>query len=327
MPNPDAPRFVWVPGQCPDREALLRLERRFVRPEHAMSDASMGPEPKTFVELTTGEAADLPTGYLMDCLSTLANCVVCHGRCPEWDDWFYYLLPRLVPRAADPYPGECLVEPLITATVALHPRELQPPPGRKRKHDPYFGPDVLATLGQVLMAPALWEGEEMALDQAPAQCFVSSDQRGSIRASGGFSASMFFCWKYLEPEQIDAWLASVFAIRSAYWRAQLLVWLLGARPMIDGDVEQPAGLEQSWPRVDWSWSFCLTGRYALAGPPVPFIPPDNRTAFRESLRRHLSLSRLLEWMDTFAAFDSLREGLGYFPEQFAGTYLENRLPG
>jgi hypothetical protein len=214
----DRKPFTWVPGIGPDAGALARMEKFFPKPSEPMGEAwFMSEKRKMFPSLCKKKVTSISTKYLLDCLEEIAG-TSAFGPQAEWDSWYHYLLPRLIPRAFENYLREYLVENLVTAFVTLYPVDIA-------ERYPGFLEDVLSTLGQALMDPSLWEGEEIVVGRM-LHCSWEDDPKwpwGWHEASVDFSSLMFFCWKYLDANQIDAWLRSVFAIRSAHWRAQLLV--------------------------------------------------------------------------------------------------------
>jgi hypothetical protein len=315
--------FVWIPGEGPDPAALHRLQRRFPRPQEPMGEAwFMGADRRLFLELVEQEPGSIPVRDLMQCLEAIGTGTSSFGPLQEWDEWFHYLLPRLIPRAFE-WELEYLVEYLVTAFIPLHPGSIREQPAGISNRYPAFRQDVLATLGRVLMEPTLWENGEVAVGRVLHQPYRHGKWWGWFEASGDFSALMCFCWKYLDAGQIDAWLQSVLAIRSSHCRAQLLVWLLGVRPLLAGEITQAAELEHAKPGVSWAWSHCLDGHYdgRLSGVPMPLISPPNRAAFRESLGRHLTPALVLDWLDSVARFDYLVRELGTLPDQFIEAFL------
>ena len=198
------------------------------------------------------------------------------GQLREWTLWYHYLLPRLIGRhwrSGFWHP----VELLITAFMAQHPESNGDWPYRG------FRTDALGTLGRYIMAPHFWPGGELDVGA----CLNKRERRnglfGWFDADGLFSASLFFCVKYLPAEAVEAWFQSVLAIPNRYWRAQLITWLVGAHPILTGEIGQPAELpDHGQFRVGWNWSHTLDGHFTGDFRPpirrVPFLPADNRQA-------------------------------------------------
>ena len=69
-------------------------------------------------------------------------------------------------------------------------------------------------------------------------------------ASGDLSASMFFRLKYLPAEAVCPWLRSVFSIPCPHWRAQILVWFVGAHDILSGGKPDPSHFDpEDWPSL------------------------------------------------------------------------------
>jgi hypothetical protein len=327
MPSDAVHPYLWSPGVGPDPKALRRLERQFPKPSRPMGEAwFMGIHRRLFHELMEADPASVPVEELDQCLMEIATGTCSFGPAEEWDEWFHYLLPRLLPVAFE-WCADYLVEYLVTAFFALHPRGIREQPGGNDRPLPEFQHDVLVTLGRAMMEPSLWEAGEPVVGRVlhPPGRYGEQSCWGWFDASGDFSALMFLNWKYLHPEQIDDWLQSVLRIESSHWRAQLLVWLLGAVPVLTGEITRPHQLERTNPRVSWGWSSYLTRCYGerRSELPIPLISEPNRAAFGESLRRHLTAPLFLDWIDSFARFDYLERELGWLPDQFIGAFFED----
>lgn len=319
MTLPSKP-FEWSPGQGYDPEALARLREAFPRPRGAMGEAwFMAEVRRTFPELA-GDLDAIPVERLQQAITEIVTGTSSFGDLDhEWRDWFHYLLPRLVPRSHEAFVDQ-LLEILASALFALHPTGLESGPYRG------FREDVLATLGRCQMDAVCWPGGELA----PEICLNRSiGDRPALwtwdDASGALSASMFLCVKYLRPDEVGTWLRSVLAIDQPRWRAQVMVWLLGAHPMLTGAVYQPSAFSASdYPQIGWAWSHCLNGDYSGVhggdGARADFIPEAHRRAVLDAVRSYFREDVFLEWLASFAADPQLETELASTPYWFFELY-------
>lgn len=300
--------FQWIPGQGPDRDALARLKSRFARPTRAMGEAwFMGEERIVYDWLLNKDVGELPVEDIEAVLIEIASGLTIFGHADAWADWFGYLLPRCIPRAFD-YRTDYLIEHLVTAFMAA-----MPCPSMSWGY-PSFRDDALLTLGRAIMAPALWPyGPGVSKGCLHSEATTQTGYPIWGDASGDFSASMFFCLKYLAPSDVPGWTKSVFAIPCPRWRAQLLVWLCGAKDIVDGKIAHPAGLDEHRQiKVGWAWSHVIGAENAAydesmeyAGQPVEFLPMTNRSLFNEIVRDTLNDELLTEWLESLMEFEHL----------------------
>lgn len=307
------------------------MVENFPKPRFPMGEAWFLGKRRMFTELVQQEWNRLPLDFIEECLEEIII-GVCFFNSPlvEWDDWYHYLLPRLIPSAFEQpfsYRSTRLVTSLISTFLALHPLQVRDSVGYCNPQYLEFRRDALSTLGQAIMAPALWENSEVVLGQMLYSPPPAEERAywGWYRASGDFAASMFFCWKYLKPEEIDSWLASVFRIECSHWRTQLLVWLLGMAPVLNGEMKQVAELPKLHPPVIWETSDHFWNWSRRMEPAWLFLPEENRDALQKSLSRHLTPDLFLEWIESFARFPYLEEELGQFPDQFVEAFLKSSL--
>lgn len=252
---------------------------------------------RMFTDLMADPAA-VPVQRLSYALAEIASGTHSFGALDEWRDWFHYLLPLLVLRGHERF-VEPLVEPAVTAFISQHPTGLD--------QEPYagFGEDALNTLGLCLMDGACWPGGELDADLCLNRRPDLQGLWGWDEPSGALSASMFFCLKYLRPEQLDAWFGSVFRIEAPQWRAQVMAWLIGAHRIFTGQINSPARFSlEDYPCLAWDWSHVLSGHYLPPGSPtgeeVDFIPAANRKAALSIVSRHFTDAAIMEWLDSFA---------------------------
>jgi hypothetical protein len=315
LPKLNAP-FVWVPGVGCDATALARLRTAFPRPVLPMGEAwFMGGERLMFTNLM-GDLSTLPVADLFNPLFEITSGTGSFGPYDEWTEWFHYLFAQLTPRAHEQYVAS-LVEPLISGFITQHPAGAGPEPYQG------FRRDVLQTLGQSLMQRHCWADGRVVLGTMLHR--YKSANVGLwywFDASGDFSASMFFCLKYLAPDQIEPWLTSVLEISCPYWRAQVLVWFVGAHAMLTGSQEQLSEFDSARrPQMDWENSHCLKGRYSGdhrddAPPPPPFLAVANRIEAQRVLHAFLTEDRCLEWVLSIAKHPELEAELAELPDRF-----------
>jgi hypothetical protein len=261
----------------------------------------MGAEREMYTYLLERELEDLRERELEEPLREIASGNSCFGPMREWTMWLDYFATRLVPICLKPC-YRTLQELLCTAVMAQYNT------GFKDASYSQFGEDVLATLEQCVMDPSKWkEGRPILGRVLYGPPPPNSIGWGWWATSGDLSSSLFLCLKYLEPAQIGAWAESVLSISDAHWRAQLLVWLSGARRiLVDG--QQPKAVFMQAPEIDWAESHILdgnyTGNYAQPGN-VLLVPEQNSAEFRKAVRRHLTPPTLIEWRQSIAAVDYL----------------------
>lgn len=319
--SPPQTPFQWIPGHGPDPEALARLKSRFARPTQAMGEAWFMGEQRTIYDwLLEEDAVERPIEDLQAVLEEIASGLTNFGHADVWAEWYGYLLPRCIPRAFESY-VEYLIEHLVTGFMAVMPDSSEP------WGYPSFREDALPTLGQAVMAPEHWpDGPRASVRCLHSVATVPTGYPIWADASGDFSASMFFCLKYLAANDVLEWTKSVFEISCPRWRAQLMVWLCGAKGIVDGKISHPAGLERSeGPRVNWAWCHLISGENAAyggrmehPGGPIEFLPAANRRLFDETVMSILNERMLSEWLESLMEFEHLFD-------QVTGTAVPERL--
>lgn len=215
-----------------------------------------------------------------------------------------------------------MLEDLITAFIAIYPDGIEGEPYRG------FRDDAIATLGKCLMEPRCWNGSEVAVgEMLHRSC---NNPAGIWRwwdASGDFSASMFFCLKYLPEPQVTPWLESVLAIEAPHWRAQVMVWMVGAKEVLEGTVGWPSQFPLSArPSIAWEWSHCLRpvlAARAADGSPrsVNLIPDASRETARRLLATWFDEDRFLDWLTSIASVPYLEAELAEIPSTFESIYV------
>lgn len=313
--------FVWSPGAGYDKEALARIQRAFPRPKEPMGEAwFIGNTRRMFTELT-GDPNALSVAELHGPLFEIASGSHSFGPRAEWSDWFHYLFGQLVSRSHEGV-THYLLEMLATAFFSQYPSGDEPEPYRG------FRSDALNTLGRCMMDQICWSQDQIVIGKILHRGEWPSGKWGWFDASGDFSASMFFCMKYLPAAAVRDWMSSVLEIMSPHWRAQTIVWLVGAHGMLTGNVRQPSQLQTSdWPGIVWESSHLLTGRFATdAGSWIQsadFLPEANRHEAMAAVVAYMSDDIFLDWMCSIAEFDYLENELAELPERFRELFISN----
>jgi hypothetical protein len=280
----------------------------------------MGDERRMFHELM-GDVGSLTAWELQEPLQEIASGTSSFGPHAEWHDWYHYLLGRLLPRGHENFVSS-LLESLITGFFAIYPNGVHIPPYRQ------FHSDILNTLGRCMMDPRCWNGEDVVVgsmlhrsNNNPNQVWCWWD------ASGDFSASMYLCLKYLPPSLVPSWFASVLAIRSPHWRAQVLVWLVGSNELLRGVVRWPSELQiEAHPSVGWEWSHCLRAELATsdqsgAEPVDSFVPRSSREGALAVAREHFTEDVYLAWLESISQVPYLHAELAAIPSTFESLYV------
>lgn len=277
---------------------------------------------RMFTELT-GNLDRLPTPLLQEALTEIASGTSAHGPMREWHDWYHYLLAALLPRSHDAWIAS-LLESLITAFIALYPNGMYREPYRGFLHD------ALTTLGRCMMDAACWHGRDIAVGKILHRSDNNPNRFWGWRdASGDFSASMFFCLKYLPSAQVDAWLHSMLVIDAPHWRAQVLVWLVGARDILTGAIAWPSQCrDDAVPGIAWKWSHCLDPRLAAnddsgAAALDAMLPQESRTAVLRLVQSYFSANIYLQWLESIYNVPYLQAELGDIPSAFETLYVNS----
>ncbi|HEY4371168.1 MAG TPA: hypothetical protein VGN52_04560 [Burkholderiales bacterium] len=299
--------FRWAIGAGPDEWALARMRKAFPRPREPMGEAwFMGKQRRMFTELIENDITGLRPAALIDPLREIASGTGSFGRMREWRDWFNHLLPHLVPMAGPPNGGE-IRELLISGFFTQYPADMPYLPYRE------FRADALATLGCTIMGAGDWSGNPPMLKRMVGDDGRFANEAWPWRGTGGdISACLFFCLRYLPVSTIGDWAASALTIDDPHWRAQLMIWLVGARRILGNPKAQPADLSDQYPSIEWSLADCLKGNYSgsFAEPvvPEPFIPIANRSAFDRAVAAFFTPQLRQGWIDSIDAVDYLANG-------------------
>ena len=132
----------------------------------------------------------------------------------------------------------------------------------------------------------------------------------------------------MKPDEIEPWLRSVFAIACPHWRAQLIVWCVGAHPLLTGELAHIAEAGTLTPGIGWQGSNWLKGNYIGRYPdgqtPQPFLPEQHRMIAVRTIASLMSEEILLDWLISISAFDYLENELFGLPDRFQALYTSPR---
>lgn len=310
--------FVWRPRMGLHTGCLQRLRENFQRPSEPMGEAWFMSKERRMFDWLLGDLDLFTLEDLRQPLEEIASGNSSFGPLQEWTDWYRYLLAQLVTRHYE-RSFDSLYQHLVTAFIAVHPRGIE---------DAYvgYGDDARHTLGRCLMDPSRWTGGRLSV-RAPEDPFAGGRHAAFAwsTACGDFSAGMFFCAKYLDEGELDAWIDSAFAIQCPLWTTQLYTWLLEAYPLLCGRVMQLADLDaDSSTKVTWLGSHVLrgdfSGVYEPAPPPLPLLSTTRCEAVLAGARKHVSEAGFFAWLDAIKPYTYLETMLGDKPNRFAEVF-------
>lgn len=308
--------YLWVPGEGCDHAALVRMSCNIDKPRTPMGEAWFMGETRGMFTGLMGDLIDAPLDEVQNALFEISSGTRNFGPRDEWSDWFHYILSETVICAHHAVAFHSHVEPLVTAFITQYPN------GISRELYRGFRADALATLGRCMMDGECWKdgriipGRFLHRQYNPGACVW-----GWADASGDFAASLFFCLKYLSAQEIDPWLRSVLSIASPHWRAQIMVWFIGAHELLTGAVADPSGFEiRDRPSLHWQDAHLL--RYPWKDEEGPaFLPQENREAALATITSVMSDELYLDWMCSIAEIDYLESELAELPDRFYALYV------
>ncbi len=314
-------QFLWKPGSGVDPAALERLRTHFRRPSEPMGEAwFMGDVRKMYPELL-GDLGEVSTYDLMKPLIEIASGTGSFGPTREWNTWYHYLLGALLPRGHEAHVSY-LLESLLTGFMATYPNGVYCEPYKG------FNEDALLTLGRSIMDSECWNGSDIAIGKVLRRSNNNPNQVWVWwNASGDLSASLFFCMKYLPDVAVEPWLRSVLDIPSPHWRAQVMVWFVGAHELFKGAVQWPSEFAvQAHPDIGWEWSHCLRPELATtddsgAPPATAFIAAGARATALRVMRSYFTEDMFLEWLDGISSVPYLAAELVEIPSTFEALYV------
>lgn len=327
LSTPAGTGYEWHSGEGPDHFSLWRMRERFPRPSAPMGEAWFMSETRRMYEsLLDGDTGQWQSD-LDDALRDLASGPTSFGHMEEWSEWFPYLLPRVIPMIG-PWEPSDRYSTLVSA-VMVHC-----PSGDAEYYYPEFRHDLLATLGKTLLGPDLWQ-EGQLLSRKALQTIDCTVDGYEFSAGGSFSAALFMVCKYLQPESLSGWTASVASFDDIFWRAKWVIWLSrGHRLLLHSDA-QPADLPEGWAQAGWTESWAIAGsapepHLDPAAPVTPFLGASRQRALQAAIRENLNLRTLRRWRETLEQAQEIHDAdlslaLSQFDEESAFVASAYRL--
>jgi hypothetical protein len=224
--------FRWIPGQSVDSVAIKRMKRHFPRPSEAppvawfMSDIQEYHSELLAVPIDQLSTSDLRE-YLFDTSSGLKN----FFRLEEWVNWYHYLLPFALNQISE----DDIFELILIYFINLYPQKIT-------EEYSGFREDVIRTLPQAIMSPEFWKDNDLFTGHDWFQLYPSGNPKRAW--TNAFYVSMFFCLKYLTPEEIINWIASASEIKGDLWNYHLGLWIAGAQELINY-LDNPSTIPQN----------------------------------------------------------------------------------
>jgi hypothetical protein len=297
--------FRWIPGHGPRHSAVDSLRRNFgTRPSTAPGEAwFMSKERRFFTEFLGQPMTDVPLEviqeFLFEATSGLGSFPDCVDDVEDWISWFHYMLVFLVERGQERH-VEFLIEGAITAFIRINGDS----PEQRYSG---FREDALMTLGQALMKPEFWneQGDCIAAYQ---DGWVNrlGELKRNVSCDGAISSSLFFCLLYLPAGKVSLWTQSVLQIKSIYFRAHFLVWLVSLFQILQGPTSLwLRSVEKAPYDIEWANSFLLEDTN-------PKIPNESLKQFLDTVRAELSKERLSEWSTEISTNGGLAEMMKRF---------------
>jgi hypothetical protein len=297
------------------------------RPGFAMGEAwFIGKERKMFRELVEKSISELSDSYLDHVLFEIGSGTKSFGHMKEWDEWFSYLLPRLIEKWSIRATNQDGIEQLITTFICLYPRN-------SIGGLSTFRNEIIVTLPHSIMAGRLWEEwiDQRSSQETKRPVFLKSGfgQAWTIgKAENSLSAALVFCLKYLNPDEIESWVQSMLAIEDPYWRAALIIWL-SAVDELSEEFEVTYPMIASAPaKIEWNYSFILDPRgdprkdtASTAGENL--LPLENRKVFLRGIRTTLTEDIYLSWIDSISAVSELSKSMSYHLDLFFERFVRS----
>lgn len=314
--------FLWIPENGFRVSSIERLQHYFAQPKKPMMESwQMGVDRYRFDELYD-DLNVLPLDDLFRAFEEISVGLTLHGKDRRWTDWYHYLMCSIISRNHESNNNDFLLEYLITGFISQYPNGVVNPPYEE------FLDDAFYTIGSCIMDKECWKDDNIVIGKM--LWLSNSNYRktwGWKNASGDFSSSMFFCLKYLPSNYIQAWLKSVFSIKSPHWRAQLIVWFVGAEKIIFDRIKNPSDFdEDNSPNISWAWSHLFEGKQDWkisdeSKPNLNFIPEANRETLIQSISELINEQLFKDWMQSITKCDYLINELTEIPNRFYNIYV------
>jgi hypothetical protein len=315
--------YGWVPGRGSSTAAIDRMRANGIKPAEPMGEAwFMGAERKMYTELADPDAVkEMGLVDLSMLLNEIASGTRAFGHLGEWDEWFRYLLPDLIERSGETvYFETTIFQSVITAFMSIYWNGIE-------EHYEGFGNDVLSSLSVAVMDERFWALEETP--PRPVFLDLSEDGVGRVElfwnsehSDPSVSAGLFFCLKYLKPDELADWIESMVGIQHELWQGNLVVWFLGAFDYLKSGSVVPADIESARPGLKWEGSHVL-GTYEEANQEryegfnfdEDFLPAENIKVFFDAMTTYYSEMKILELAESFAKNEHLNLSTFNIPER------------
>ncbi len=281
--------FIWSPSHGCDQNSLSRLKSRFGKPPaQPMGEAwFMGNERRMFDHLYSSPDC-LPLESIAEAFEEIISGLTAFGHYKEWHDWYHYLLVICLERM-NRHQICSLLEYCVSGYFICYSNDTENLPYKE------FKEDALNTLGKMMMNSKNWSDSSIIFESILHEPANSpSDFWGWWDASSDLCCSLFFCLKYLPDELVHSWFQSVLDIPSPHWRAQIIVWLVGAHPLISGDIKKISKLTHQ-PDISWEQSYLLSTD----------ISTKNRRAIATCVNQYFTEDKYIEWLEIISIHDYL----------------------
>jgi len=305
--------YQWIPGCGPSVTSLKRMRERIKKPDEPMGEAwFMSRKRRLYSEMMEQDPLTLSSSYLGRVLEEIASGTKCFGHLEEWDQWFQFLLPALIERSHESW----VLEDTLATFFNVFDN------GITEIYDG-FRDDVITSLSLCLMKSELWfdwvdEVTKMKTWR-PRFLFDFGVTHGwnFQKTSAEVSISLFFCLKYLRPEEIASWVKSLVAINDPYWQAHLLVWLVGFNDFINLPSTTWQRLKKAAPNISWGYADPIEP----ASDKRDFLPEVNVQAFPDKVRQEINTETLFRWIDSFSHQPALQETLWNIPDIYFDKFI------
>jgi hypothetical protein len=299
-----------MPGNGPNEGTLSAMRKQASKPDSLMGEAwFLADERRMFTELDQ-EIGSVPTRTLQEALGEIGCGVSSFGCLEEWEVWFNYLLPRIIPRCDEKFVS-WLLEEVCTAFLQVDLGT------EKNDGTTIYRYQALQTLGQSLMTSNRWHDGKIVLgsilhpsNRNPARIW------GWANVSGDLAASLIVCLRLIDTKDIQEWVNSIFAIACPYWRAQLLTWYVGARPLLNEKVHFPRNFDEWTPQIGWSWSHVVHGNQGGSNVADRLFPEANIATFKAAFEANLREADLKIWQNEILEIEALRVEVGPLVKRF-----------
>lgn len=327
----DKSLYQWIPKNGISLEAIERMRTHFPKPNYLVGEAwFISKKRRLYSEINTKNSFNkIQPIDLSAILFEISSGTKSFGHREEWDEWFKYLLPDLIIRTQEfKYFNFMLVPDIVTAFMSIYWK------GIVEEYEG-FRNDIISSLSLCLMNDNLWFDYKNENTQSTnlRPNFLDSylDGRDELKlgwncgaSDGNLSAMMFFCLKYLKPEEIVSWVKSLFSIQDIYWKGALSVWLLGAYDLLQESIVIPSMIEKAIPDITWDYSSVLGSRYGSIDAEhsshedfndnKDFLLAENTKIFLEEVRKQMSPELLIKWAEQFSQDQLASESTYNVPE-------------